>query len=118
MKRTDLALRLTRALHQAENSVDTALDDATALVQTMVAGRKAVGFSAVVAADACEAVTASIGLIGAARSRLVEAHKALGAAAPQIGIPDVTHLMGPGQTKPNESGQRPMGVLNEQDAAA
>jgi hypothetical protein len=48
----------------------------------------------------------------------VEAHKALGAAAPQIGIPDLTHLMGPGQTKPDETGQRPTGVLNARDAAA
>ncbi len=117
MKRNDLALRLTRALHRSEDSIDAALDDATALVQEMLAGRKAVGLSVVVGAEACEAVTAAVGLMGTARARMIEAHKALSAAAPQIGVRDVTHLMGPGQTKPDAAGVRPSALASSETAA-
>ncbi|MFC5343398.1 hypothetical protein ACETK8_20480 (plasmid) [Brevundimonas staleyi] len=117
MKRSDLALRLTRAVHKAEDAVDTALDDATTLVQEMLQGRKEVGFSALIGAEACEAATAYIGLIGAARSRLLEVHKALTAAAPQIGVTNLDELMGPGQTKPNVTGAAPAGAIGGLEAA-
>lgn len=109
MKRTDLALRLTRAIHRSEDSVDAALEDATCLVQEMLGGRKAVGLSATVASEAWEAATSAIGLLGNARAQLVAAHASLSAAAPTIGIRHTTQLMGPGQTKPDDTGAAPTG---------
>lgn len=117
MKRSDLALRVTRALHISEDSVDEALGASTILVQELLAGRKAIGLSAVVGASAFNSIMDAVGQMSAARASLVKAHHALQADAAQIGVRNLSELMGPGQTKPDRAGIQPTGLSPDVAAA-
>lgn len=108
MQRRQYGQKLATALFETEDAIDAALEKAAHLIAAMSSVRRENGLSAVLGSDAMTGVTGSVRALGEARDRIVAAHSALQAAAPQVGLGHVV-LQGTGTGKPGDD-TRPMGL--------
>lgn len=83
-------------LFATEQSVDEAITRATALVQTMIGGRTALGISPIVGAEAQAKAMEAIAALGAARQAVVACHDGLAKDHRRMGYGTYA---GPGQDK-------------------
>ena len=77
MDKTQVIASVAGDLHATEESLDQAITRATALVQSMIGGRVALGVSPVVGADAQAKALEAIAALGAARQAVVACHQEL-----------------------------------------
>ena len=86
MDKVLVAQTVANRLFSTENAIDTALMEASQLLQTMLQARQDLGLSAVVADKAPAQLSQAIAALTAARSAVVEVHGALEETKLRIGI--------------------------------
>lgn len=74
MTKTEVIASVAGELNATEQAVDAAIARATALVQSMIGGRTALGISPVVGADAQTKALETIAALGMARQAMVACH--------------------------------------------
>lgn len=99
MQRRDIAQSIADALFEAEGAVDTALEKSALFIALTSSLRRDHDFSAVLGHEGVAAVARAVDTLGQTRSHLMDAHAALAAAAPEIGVRPAT-LHGTGVSKP------------------
>lgn len=77
MTKTEVVANIAGDLNATEKSVDEAIARATALVQSMIAGRTALNVSAVVGTDSQAKALEAIASLSAARQAVVACHEEL-----------------------------------------
>ncbi len=85
MKRVDMARRGAEQLFQAENAIEAALCEVTALTSTLGRMRLESNLSMVVGQEAMGALVETITMLSNARGAMVKAHGALDGVKTQIG---------------------------------
>jgi len=85
MKRADMARRGAEQLFQAENAIESALCEVTALTSTLGRMRLESNLSMVVGQEAMGALVETITMLSNARGAMVKAHGALDGVKTQIG---------------------------------
>lgn len=86
MDKVLVAQTVANRLFATENAIDTALMEASQLLQAMLQARQDLGLSAVVADKAPAQLSQAIAALTAARSAVVEAHGELEETKLRIGI--------------------------------
>lgn len=77
MNKSEVVASVAGDLYATEKAVDAAITHATALVQSMIGSRTALGISPVVGADAQAKALEAIASLGAARQAVVACHTEL-----------------------------------------
>lgn len=107
MKRADMARRGAEQLITAENAVEAALCEVTALTSTLGRMRLESNLSMVIGQEAMGALVETITMLSNARGAMVKAHGALDTVKTQIGCGAVSAGeldKGDGSTKPAPTG--------------
>jgi hypothetical protein len=121
MKRAEMARRGAEQLFQAENAVEVALCEVTALASTLGRMRLESNLSMVIGQDAMGALVETITMLSNARGAMVKAHGALDSVKTQIGCKTVASGNGDKGTGGGTTGTLPAAVLHvvseEQSAA-
>ncbi|MHB8530704.1 MAG: hypothetical protein ACYC8V_14495 [Caulobacteraceae bacterium] len=86
MEKVFVVQKVATQLFAAENAVDSAMSEASALMTDMLQARKDLGLSAIVADGAFAKVVAAINALGEARTAMVAAHGELNGAKLRIGV--------------------------------
>ena len=100
MERALVAQCVANKLFAAENSIDQALADASALVGELIKARQELGVSAVFADASFTRATAALAALGQARTDMVAAHHDLNESKLRVGIR--TKLAGAGEKPPQQ----------------
>ena len=74
MERSEVVASIAAELHATEKAIDTAITQATTLVQTMIGARAALSLSPVAAAGSQTRAMETIAALGAAREAIVACH--------------------------------------------
>lgn len=86
MKRVQVGVRIARQIHTTEHAVDRAMVAASALLQTMLDGRRDAAVGADVGHAQISDVVASLAQLNGARGLVVRSHGGLAQVAESLGV--------------------------------